>query len=73
MRLEREPFSTAHLWDADTLAAYNAQPLRNGYHFQLDEKCTAAEKDQWRAWCRAYPNHWPRHVRDYIARVRGQK
>ena len=70
MKIEREPFSTAHLWDEETHAAYKAQPVRNGHHFQLDEKCSAAEKDAWRAWCKAWPRHWPRHVRDYIARVR---
>ena len=65
-----EPFSTAHRWDALTLEAYNAQPVRNGYHYRLDEKCNEAEKGQWREWCKRYPKHWPRHVRDYAARVR---
>jgi hypothetical protein len=41
-----------------------------GWHFQLGDHCTAAQKQQWRDWCKKYPNHWPGHVRAYIAEVK---
>lgn len=58
------------MWDQETLQAYRDQPTRNGHHYQLDESCNEAERAAWRAWCKQYPRHWPRHVRDYIARVK---
>ena len=72
-RLDREPFSTHRLWDPLTFEAYAAQPTRNGYHFRLDESCNAAEKQAWRSWCKAYPDHWPGHVKSYIERVNPQR
>ena len=63
-----EPFSTHRVWDALTHEAYAAQPVnQHGWHFELNDACTEAQKDQWRQWCKKYPNHWPGHVRRYIA------
>ena len=67
---EREPFSTHRPWDAETHQAYRDQPTRNGYHYQLDHDCTLHEREQWRAWCRKYPKHWPGHVRRFIAKLK---
>ena len=68
-----EPFSTHRPWDELTREAYSKQPTRHGYHFRLDEDCNAAEKQAWRAWCQAYPSHWPGHVKSYIERVKFQR
>ena len=65
-----EPFSTHRPWDEETHLAYREQPLRNGYHFQLEADCSPAEKEQWRSWCKRFPRHWPGHVRSYIAKVK---
>jgi hypothetical protein len=65
-----EPFSTHKPWDDLTHQAYLEQPVHNGWHFQLTDKCTAAQKEQWKAWMRKFPDHWPGHVREFVDAIK---
>lgn len=67
-----EPFSTHRPWSPELHDAYRDQPLRGQYHFALDETCSPAEIDAWRAWCKRWPKAlWPNHVLSYAARQSG--
>lgn len=65
-----EPFSTHRPWDEITFQAYREQPVYNGWHFQLTEKCTPQQKAQWKEWMRKFPDHWPNHVVEFVDSIK---
>ena len=68
-----EPFSTHKPWDDLTHEAYREQPVRNGWHYRLNDKCSASEKAEWKEWMRKFPEHWPGHVREFVDAIKRNK
>ena len=69
------PYSTAHLWDEATLAAYQSMPTTAQGHvvslLYLEQREALRMEGLWREWCRQTPRHlwptwlerWPDHKR----------
>ena len=51
--IERNPYSTGHVWSAETLTAYQDMPRHLGYTAPATEQHRAA----WRAWFERTPRH----------------
>jgi len=68
------PYSTAHLWDDETKAAYEAMPKYNGYTLALDyvkPSDVSSMEQAWREWCKATPRHlWPLWLKGWPDRKR---
>ena len=68
------PYSTAHLWDAETKAAYDSMPHYRGQRVALDyvaPKDIPGMEDEWRAWCKGTPRHlWPLWLKGWADRKR---
>ena len=72
---ERNPYSTAHLWDEATRAAHSSMPTTGQGHvvslLYLEQREALRMEPLWREWCRKTPKHlwplwlsrWPDHKR----------
>ena len=72
--MQRNPYSTGHVWDDETRAAYAAMPLYGNHVVALDyvhDRDVAAQEAAWREFCRSQPRHlWPTWLEGWAQRKR---
>lgn len=63
---QSNPYSTAHLWDEATLAAYQSMPITQGHVVSLlflEHREALRMEPLWRSWCAKTPKHlWPQWI-----------